>query len=325
MTTRSVSLKTPGLNAVDIIGYAAIAGAGGVIAWLSHTRPTLMPAWGPYEFSWLVYLAATLSLWVYGRGLARTDPKDHPALWRSAVFVIGVIGIYAVLQTRLEYLMTHMFFMNRIQHVVMHHLGPFLIALAWPGETMKRGMPAFLVRPIRSRPVTVVLDVLQQPLIAAVLFFGLVIFWLIPDIHFRAMIDPKLYAVMNWTMILDGLLFWALVLDPRPSPPARVAPVWRGIISIAVMFPQIVLGASIAFIGENIYPYYDFCGRIFPRIDAITDQHIGAIIIWIPPAMMSVIGLLVVLNSMRLNEDADSEATHDTSSNQLSASQWTGR
>ena len=152
----------------------------------------------------------------------RTATEDHPALWRQACFVIGVIAIYAVLQTRLEYLMTHMFFMNRIQHVVMHHLGPFLIALVLAG----RDRGARHARPPPEaparRPVTLVMDILQQPVIAALLFFGLVIFWLIPAIHFRAMIDPELYALMNWTMILDGVLFWTLVLDPRPKPPARI-------------------------------------------------------------------------------------------------------
>ena len=323
--TCAVDLKLRGLDGADLVGYPAIAAIGAGVAWLSANYPSLMPAWGPYEFSWLVYLGAALSLWWYARGLMRTGIADHPALWRQACFVIGIIGIYAVLQTRLEYLMTHMFFMNRIQHVVMHHLGPFLIALAWPGETLKRGMPDFLVKPMRARPVTFVLDILQQPIIAAVLFFGLVIFWLIPDIHFRAMIDPELYALMNWTMILDGLLFWTLVLDPRPKPPARIAPALRAVSSIAVMFPQIVLGATIAFWTGNLYPYYDLCGRIYPSIDALTDQHIGAVVIWIPPAMMSIIGLLVVLNAMRRNEDANREAPDGKSSDAFSATQWTGR
>ena len=42
--------------------------------------------------------------------------------------------------------------LNRAQHVVMHHLGPFLIALAWPGETLMRGMPGPARAFIRSRP-----------------------------------------------------------------------------------------------------------------------------------------------------------------------------
>ncbi len=324
MTARGLTLKTPGLDWLDFAGYAVIAGIGFGLSWWSAVYPTSLPSWGPWDFSWLVYLGASLSLWAYARGLARADAADRPALWRTACFVIGVVAIYAVLQTRLEYLMTHMFFMNRIQHIVMHHIGPFLIALAWPGETLKRGIPAALTRPLQSRPVSFVLDILQQPFIASFLFVGLVAFWLIPPIHFRAMIDPDLYAVMNWSMILDGILFWVLVLDPRPKPPARISGVLRAVCSIGVMFPQIVIGAVIAFISDNIYPYYDLCGRIYPSISAITDQHIGAVVIWIPPAMMSVIGLLVVLNRIRLNDEARNETSHERPIG-LSASKWTGR
>ena len=325
MTAATSGLRHIRPNTADILGPAVIIAAGAGIAWFSAVRPARMPVWGPYEFSWLVYLAAGLSLFWFARGLMRTETGQRPPVWRCACFVLGVVGIYAVLQTRLEFLMTHMFFMNRIQHVVMHHLGPFLIALAWPGETLRRGMPEFLIRPLRTRPVAILLDILQQPVIAAVLFFGLVIFWLIPPIHFRAMIDPELYAVMNWTMILDGVLFWVLVLDPRPQPPARVSPIWRAIISVLVMFPQIVLGAVIAFSAIDLFSYYDLCGRIYPSIGSLADQHLGAIIIWIPPAMMSVIGLLVVLNMIRLNEDKQKATTDDSTRPGVSASQWTGR
>ena len=61
--------------------------------------------------------------------------------------------IYAVLETHYEYLAEHQFFYNRIQHVVMHHLGPMLLALAWPGETLMKGMPAWLRGVIEHRAV----------------------------------------------------------------------------------------------------------------------------------------------------------------------------
>jgi putative membrane protein len=53
------------------------------------------------------------------------------------------------------------------------------------------------------------------------------------------------------------------------------------------------------------------CGRLFPAIGAFEDQHIGGIVIWIPPAMMSVIALLLVVNAVRLHEEATSEADQE--------------
>ena len=143
------------------------------------------------------------------------------------------------------------------------------------------------------------MSVVQQPAIATILFSGSFYFWLWPPIHFIAMLDRSVYEFMNWTMALDGILFWAMVLDTRARPAAHASFGTRAALSVAVMFPQIVLGALITFAGHDIYPFYAFCGRYFPGISAVMDQQIGGIIIWIPPAMMSAVALIVVLNNMR--------------------------
>jgi putative membrane protein len=305
--------------------YSAILLAGGVLSWMSDNRPASMPVWGPWDFSWLEYLAASLTLLWFLRGLALTS-EAQPPLWRRIVFILGLLAIYAVLQTRFDYMAQHMFFLNRVQHVVMHHVGPFLVVLGWPGAMIKRGMPPSLRRLVENRSIAVVIRFLQQPVLAAFLFVALFYFWLIPSIHFRAMIDRRLYALMNWSMVLDGLLFWSLVLDPRPKPPARISFGGRAGLAFAVMFPQILLGAVITFAHTDLYPYYDFCGRLFPSISALNDQHIGGIVIWIPPAMMSVIAVLLVLNMLRLHEDSVAAAGDDASA-QLAAraAKWTGR
>ncbi len=304
---------------------AAIVALGGLLWWLSASHPALMPFWMPWEFSPLEYLATALVLLWFGRGLASAPSAERLAVWRRIVFLVGVAAIYAVLQTRYDYWSQHMFFLNRIQHVVMHHLGPFLVALGGAGATIKRGMPRRVRQAIGSPVVLGAVRVLQQPLLAAFLFVGLIYFWLIPPIHFRAMIDVRLYAVMNWSMVLDGILFWCLVLDPRPKPPARISYGVRAALAVGVMFPQIALGAAITMSGSDLYPYYDLCGRLFPTISALNDQHIGGIVIWIPPAMMSVVGLLLVINALRLHEEAAKEDDPDGTSFGALAKSWTGR
>jgi putative membrane protein len=207
----------------------------------------------------------------------------------------------------------------------MHHLGPLLIALSWPGTEIKRGMPASLRRLVEHRIPTGIVHVLQQPVLAAFLFVGSFFFWLIPSIHFHAMIDPRLFALMNWTMVIDGILFWCLVLDPRPSPPARVSFGGRAALAVVVMFPQILGGALIAFNPRDLYSFYDLCGRIYPNLGAHYDQTIGGLITWIPPAMMSVVALLLVLNAMRLSEERNlTNEPYDETAPVINASQWTG-
>jgi putative membrane protein len=306
------------------VAYAVIVGLGALLFWLSQSHPSAMPVWGPWDFSPPEYLLTALVLFWFFRGLA-VAAAARPPVWRRVAFLLGVALIYAVLQTRFEYWSQHMFFLNRIQHVVMHHLGAFMIALGCAGPTIKRGIPSWLRQTVESPAVAGTVRVLQQPVLAAFLFVGLFYFWLIPWVHFRAMIDARLYAVMNWSMVLDGILFWSLVLDPRPKPPARVSYGVRAALALGVMFPQIALGAVVTFSQTDLYPYYDLCGRLFASVSALNDQHIGGIVIWIPPAMMSVMAVLLVINALRLHEESTKETGHDAAAIAELAKSWTGR
>jgi putative membrane protein len=307
--------------------YALIAAAGLVLWWLCRTHITALPFWAPWDFSWVEFFAAWLTLFWYLRGLTLLAPEDRPSLPRRLAFFAGMLAIYAVLETRFEYLAEHQFFFNRLQHVAMHHVGPLLIALAWPGAAILRGMPVRLRRAVEHRFVVGAVNVLQQPALAAFLFVGLIFFWLIPSIHFKAMIDPRIYALMNWSMVIDGILFWCLVLDPRARPAARASFGTRAALTVLVMFPQIIGGAMIVFNPRDLYAFYDLCGRIYPALGAHYDQSVGGLIVWIPPAMMSILALLLVLNTLRRVEEkqwrgiaADGDLTRPIIDSKL----WTG-
>jgi putative membrane protein len=305
--------------------YAAILGLGTVLFWLSQDHPSRLPVWAPWDFSPPEYLATALTLLWFYRGLERSPPPARPPVWRRAAFLCGVVLIYGVLQTRFDYWAQHMFFLNSVQHVVMHHVGPFLIALGTAGEMLRRGMPRWVRRTITAPAVVAVVRTLQQPVLAVLLFSGVFYaFWLIPAVQFRAMIDPRLYAVMNWSMVLNGILFWCVVLDPRPKPPARVAYATRMAMAVAVIFPQIALGATITFASGDLYPYYALCGRLIPAIGVQLDQHIGGIVIW-DQATMGALAVVLVLNAMRLNEEATTASADQGSAIASLASRWTGR
>jgi putative membrane protein len=320
--------SVPPLVRLDAAVYAAIGVAAVALWWLCRHHVAALPYIAPWDFSFVEFLSTWLAAWWYVRGLALTPPDEQPSPWRRVMFFAGLLGIYVVLETRFEYLAEHEFFFNRIQHVTMHHFGPFLLALSWPGETLARGVPPWLLRAARHPIVRRTLYVLQQPIIAGVLFTGLIFFWLIPTVHFRAMIDPRLFSIMNWSMVVDGILFWFLVLDPRPAPPARASFGARIALAGLVMFPQITGGATIALAQSDIYPYYDLCGRIFPDLGPLYDQTLGGIIIWIPPGMMSVLAVVLVLNLLRKSEERAADAAIADAEDirpVIDTGAWTGR
>ena len=300
MTTLAATQDTKPLN--TWAGYAALLVLGAILYVLTTQYPADMPFWMPWEFSWPEYLATALTLAWFFRGLSRVDEK--PPLWRSASFVLGVASLYIVLQTHIDYYAQHMFFVHRWAHFVLHHAGAFLIAMGASGPVLYAGMPDFLKPVADSRPVRGVMNVLQHPAIAPVLFVGLLYFWLIPSIHTVVMLDRPLYDFMNWTMAINGIMFWSLVLDPRAKPPARLSPLIRGLMILLIELPQMVLGAILSLSMTDYYPVYKICGRALD-FSALSDMHYGGLIIWLPGTLTSFAAMIVVLVNMRLNEEKE--------------------
>ncbi len=302
------------LGGRDLKVLIAILIAGSFEALIVARFPGSLPLWMPYEFSWGVFLTCAIAITLYLRGVNLVRRTTNPGPWRKAAFFVGVGLIYVSMQTWLDYAAQHMFFIHRFQHLILHHTGPFLIALSDPGEAIWQGLPSGVRPRLKSRWISKLVSALQQPIFASLLFVGLIYLWPIPSVHFWAMLDPKLYTIMNWSVTIDGILFWALILDPRPKPLARLSYAGRLICVVAVMFPQMLLGAFVVFAERDIYPVYNICGRILP-ITGLQDQTFAGLILWVPSTMMSIIGALLILNFMRLDEESESLAGDATVTN----------
>jgi putative membrane protein len=149
---------------------------------------------------------------------------------------------------------------------------------------------------------------LQQPVLAASLFVGLVVLWLIPGIQFRAMLNVRLYNLMNWSLVIDGLVFWWLVLDPHPPSEAGRSYVTRMAMAFLVIFPMILLGTLIESAHHDLYPCYALCARLIPGLGSVADEQIGGLIIWIPAGMISALATLLIAGRQFAYEDARSRA-----------------
>jgi putative membrane protein len=283
-------------------GYGVLLVAGAVLDILCRVLPSELPFWLPWEFSWPVFLATALTLAWFWTGWRRLPSSERPSSWRVACFVAGVASFYVVLQTHVDYLAQHMFFIHRWAHFVLHHAGPFFIALGAAGPALRAGMPSFLLPVVNATATCRTVDFLQHPAVAPLLFVGLLYFWLIPAIHTRVMLDSNLYDLMNWSMALNGVMFWSLVLDSRPKPPARFSHLMRGAMILIIELPQMVLGAILSLSMTDFYPVYEICGRILP-MTALNDMHYGGLIIWLPGTLTSFAAMIVVLWTMRINEE----------------------
>lgn len=251
----------------------------------------------PYDFSPTVLLVCVGAGLLYHRGWR----KAHGGLGQAVTFWIGLVAMYVVLQTQFDYYAQHSFFMHRLQHLVLHHVAPFLIAVSAPAAILGAGLPdsahRYVVAPLRRNWLLRHLyAAIQEPLVAGAIFVGLIYFWLIPSVHFYAMLNVPLYNTMNWGMAIDGLLFWWMIFNLRaPGSSDMHHYGYRLLVLSLVMFPQIALGAYIALSDHDLFGIYAACGRILP-ITPLTDQTIGGLLTWVPAAMMSVVGGLVLVH-----------------------------
>lgn len=265
-----------------------------LIGWLTPWEPLY----------WLIALFA-LAAYCYTCGLIRR--RSARDIFPAIGFYIGLLSMYAVMQTHLDYYGHYVFFLHRLQHLVLHHMGPFLIALSLPSAVLATGAPRWLRHIFRYAadftPLRWAYRFVQHPVVAGLVFVGLIAFWLTPSIHFVAMLSKPDYWIMNLSMAVDGLLFWWLILDHRRpgSTPVTYPIGLRVLVLWAVMPPQIAIGAYITLAPQTVYDVYAICGRAFP-ISPIMDQQIGGLITWIPAAMMSALATVILLHFTFRNE-----------------------
>ena len=263
--------------------------------------------WAMWDFSPLIIIGSALVLFIYLRGFFRRRARgERVSYWRAVSYVSGVLLTYLVLQSPFDALSDHIFWLHRVQHVALHHWIPMLLALAAPIPELMRGLPRwgryYVVRPvIRNGKVRRVWAFIQHPVVAPVLFVGIIYFWLTPVIFDYATINETVHEIMHFSMLIEGIPFWWLMLDPKPG---RIPYGKRLIILWAIMLPQIMVGAYITFTSRVLYPVYTILDKGWVPSYAM-DQHVGGMVVWIPTSMMSALAGLIVLRFWMRSEQRE--------------------
>ena len=146
-------------------------------------------------------------------------------------------------------------------------------------------------------------DFLQHPAIAPFLFVGLLYFWLIPSIHTRVMLDANLYDLMNWTMAINGVMFWSLVLDSRAETAGALSHLMRARDDPDHRAAADGAGRDPVAVDDGLLSRSTKSAAAYCRMTALNDQHYGGLIIWLPGTLTSFAAMIVVLWTMRINEE----------------------
>lgn len=254
--------------------------------------------WSSWHFTPLISIGTALAIAIYSYGLVRRRASAVPVNpWRHVAYFAGVLSVFVALQSPIEMLSDHFFFMHQIEHLLLRMFAPFLLALAAPLPIFIRGLPRFIrhwvLRPAaRNRFLRGLYALLIQPAVATIIFVGLMYLWEWPALHDAALRNQTLHDFMHFTMLFSGLFFWWLVLDPRPKF-ARLSFGWKLLLLWAATVPNSLLGAVITFQRHVIYTPYDQLHGLWD-ITAIVDQQYGGLILWLPGDMMMVLAFFII-------------------------------
>jgi putative membrane protein len=269
-----------------------------------HPGEAIMAMW---QFEPEIVAGLLIAGALYIAGVRRGAPGKW---WRHLLFFGGLLALAAALLSPIEPLADHVFAIHQVEHMLLRTIGPMLILLAQPQAALMRGMPEWLRRgifgPVVGSPaVRRAFSFLSRPLVATLLFVGISWFWMIPRWHDVAILNEAIHYTWHVTLLISGLFFFSTIFDPRPAPlgsplPARLIMFW------CAAMGNILLGAYLTFKSVPLYHAYDVMGRMF-GLDAVTDEQIGGLTMWIPGCMMFAVSAILILHRWGVDEERTAE------------------
>jgi putative membrane protein len=256
------------------------------------------PVWGTWAW-WVIVVTALVVLW-YGHGIRRLEHDGRRVPWdQKFFFSAGVFIGFAAASPPIDTLAGSLLFVHLTQHMLLHMFVPLLLCLGVPLGPLVAGLPGpvkrYVWRPVvRNRAVRAVWTALLSPFAASAQFVAVLYFWLLPPEMDLIAVHDTVDEFAHVTMLVSGLIFWWMILDPRRRPNAPSYPT-RLLALTLTMFANIALGAYITLTHHDLYVVYNRLAAPW-GIHPMRDQRIGGLITWIDGSMMEVVGALVVFH-----------------------------
>jgi putative membrane protein len=198
-------------------------------------------------------------------------------LWQLGCFASGMLIMLLALQGPLHELSDYFLFSaHMVQHLlIMLVMPPFLLL----------GTPGWMLRPLLRIPgVRQIASVLTRPVAAFLLVNILFGIWHFPAPYDLMMRDHLVHKLMHLKIMAVGVILWWPVMSPLPELPRIPGPL-QMLYLFVLGVPMMIVAVVIAFADSHFYSWYAQAPRIFP-LSVLDDQKLGALIMWIPGALV---------------------------------------
>ena len=245
---------------------------------------------------WMAILTLMVLLW-YRSGVRCLDAhvKPVPHIRQFWTYAGILIGFFAVIPP-IDSVADSLYVVHMLQHFLLEMITPFCLALGAPLAPLVAGMPEWIrhrmfVPVVRNRKVRGLYRFFIHPVTAALLFAGVCGFWLLPHPFDATVRSGTIDDLCHLTLLIVGLFFWWMVLDPRNRRPR--AYLLHFLILMILMNFFIVIAAYITMTGQDLYPVYNLTSPAWGLPEAV-DQQLGGLLLWIPGSLVHVLGAIII-------------------------------
>ena len=243
----------------------------------------------------LVVVVGALYAWGYYR-LRRDSPNFHFPRWHAWCFGAGWVFMVLGLVSPIDTYSDDLFWVHMVQHVFITMLVAPLMLLGAPATLALRAASprvraTYLVPFLNSRLVRW----LTYPPVALLIFVASVWSWHWPAAYDGAIASEALHFVEHGVFLFGAMLLWWLVIGVDST---RLRPhhVFRCAILVVAILQNIALGLILINVPDAIYDTYATAAAVREwGPAALTDQRIGAGIMWVPGSMMFALAIILTV------------------------------
>jgi putative membrane protein len=227
-----------------------------------------LPPWHPHLDVWLLF--ASIEALYLSAIRRRSRSIGAPAASRRSValFSAGVAVLWVGADWPIHDLAErYLYSVHMVQHLLFSLVAPPLLLA---------GMPDWMLRAfLRPRFVSRIAGFLTRPLVALVVFNGVLLFT-----HWPAVVDASVrseptHFALHTLIVGSALLMWWPVMSPLPELPALPAPGQMLYLFLQSLAPTIP-ASFLTFGSKPLYPIYATFPRIW-GIGPLTDQLIAGL------------------------------------------------
>jgi putative membrane protein len=247
--------------------------------------------WWSWETSVVVPLAITALLYAFGLArLWRHAGRNHGIrVWQALAFVCGWGALVIALISPLDALGAILFSAHMAQHEILMIvaapllvLGRPLVAVLWALPSHARGPAA---RAVQTPPLAGLWRFATTPIVATV-SHGLALWvWHLPTLYQATLRSEPIHALQHISFLGTAGLFWWTLIHGRFGRMGYGA----GVLYVFVTsIHSGALGALLTFSPNIWYPIYQQTTAAW-GLDAIEDQQLAGLIMWVPAGLILVV------------------------------------